>query len=223
MRRNSWAFRSGLLTTNRSIACSTTAARSPSGLLPTCLSVGWTWLSSATTTSEILAITASPVRRATSCCSWLAVCLVQFYRPCLLWQSGRTPEQLGDIVIKATRYCVLLLCLIGLPLLVAPYLLLKLWVGQDYAIRSALFLQVLVLLRQRHTPARQPLRTRSPCDWPTASRHRCGSRRSSGQLRPEHLPGAEIRSYRCCNWNFGGSLCQRWVASHGKYENSLAQ
>jgi O-antigen/teichoic acid export membrane protein len=60
-------------------------------------------------------------------------------------QSGRTPEQLGDIVIKATRYCVLLLCLIGVPLLIAPYLLLKIWVGHQYAIRGALFLQVLVL------------------------------------------------------------------------------
>ncbi len=60
-------------------------------------------------------------------------------------QSGRTPEQLGDIVIKATRYCVLILCLIGLPLLIGPYPLLKFWVGHDYAIRSALFLQVLVV------------------------------------------------------------------------------
>jgi O-antigen/teichoic acid export membrane protein len=60
-------------------------------------------------------------------------------------QSGRTPQQLGEIVIKATRYCVLLLCLIGLPLLIGPYPLLKLWVGHDYASKSALFLQVLVL------------------------------------------------------------------------------
>jgi O-antigen/teichoic acid export membrane protein len=70
-------------------------------------------------------------------------------------QSGRTPEQLGDMVIKATRYCVLLLCLIALPLLIGPYLLLKLWVGQDYATRSALFLQVLVLgnvIRQLANP-----------------------------------------------------------------------
>ena len=70
-------------------------------------------------------------------------------------QSGRTPEQLGDIVIKATRYCVLLLCLIGLPLLIGPYPLLKLWVGHDYATRSALFLQVLVLgnvIRQLANP-----------------------------------------------------------------------
>jgi O-antigen/teichoic acid export membrane protein len=60
-------------------------------------------------------------------------------------QSGRSPEQVGDIVIKATRYCVLLLCLIGLPLLVGPYTLLRLWVGHDYAMRSGLFLRVLVL------------------------------------------------------------------------------
>jgi O-antigen/teichoic acid export membrane protein len=70
-------------------------------------------------------------------------------------ESGRTPEQLGEIVIKATRYCVLLLCLIGLPLLIGPYPLLKLWVGHDYATRSALFLQVLVLgnvIRQLANP-----------------------------------------------------------------------
>jgi O-antigen/teichoic acid export membrane protein len=70
-------------------------------------------------------------------------------------QSGRTPQQVGDIVIKATRYCVLLLCLIGIPLVIGPYPLLKLWVGHDYATRSALFLQVLVLgnvIRQLANP-----------------------------------------------------------------------
>lgn len=59
------------------------------------------------------------------------------------------------MVIKATRYCVLILCLIGLPLLIGPYPLLKFWVGHDYAIRSALFLQVLVLgnvIRQLANP-----------------------------------------------------------------------
>jgi O-antigen/teichoic acid export membrane protein len=60
-------------------------------------------------------------------------------------QSGRTSGQIGEMVIKATRYCALLLCLIGLPLLLGAYPLLKLWVGHDYAIRSALFLQVLLL------------------------------------------------------------------------------
>jgi O-antigen/teichoic acid export membrane protein len=60
-------------------------------------------------------------------------------------QSGRTSEQIGDIVIKATRYCALLICMIGLPVLFGAYPLLSLWVGHDYAIHSALFLEVLVL------------------------------------------------------------------------------
>jgi len=60
-------------------------------------------------------------------------------------QIGMTSGQIGEIVIKATRYCVLLLCLIGLPLGLGAYPLLKLWVGHGYAVRSTLFLQVLVL------------------------------------------------------------------------------
>lgn len=60
-------------------------------------------------------------------------------------QSGSTPDRIGEMTIKVTRYCVLLICLIGLPLVFGSYPLLKLWVGHDYAIRSALFLQVLVL------------------------------------------------------------------------------
>jgi O-antigen/teichoic acid export membrane protein len=60
-------------------------------------------------------------------------------------QSGRTSSQIGDMVVQATRLCTLLLCLIGLPVALGAYSLLKLWVGQDYAMRSAHFLQVLVL------------------------------------------------------------------------------
>lgn len=60
-------------------------------------------------------------------------------------QPGSTSVQLGELVIKFTRYCALLMFLIGLPLLFGSYPLLRLWVGHDYAIRSALFLEVLVL------------------------------------------------------------------------------
>jgi O-antigen/teichoic acid export membrane protein len=60
-------------------------------------------------------------------------------------QSGRTSSQMGELTIKMTRYCALLLCLVGLPFVFGAYPLLKLWVGHDYAIRSALFLQILVL------------------------------------------------------------------------------
>jgi len=60
-------------------------------------------------------------------------------------QSGRTSSQMGELTIKTTRYCALVLYLVGLPLVLGAYPLLKLWVGHDYAIRSALFLQILVL------------------------------------------------------------------------------
>jgi O-antigen/teichoic acid export membrane protein len=60
-------------------------------------------------------------------------------------QSNSTPNRIGDLCIRTTRYCTLLLCLLGLPLLFGGYPLLGLWVGQRYAVRSALYLEVLVL------------------------------------------------------------------------------
>jgi len=60
-------------------------------------------------------------------------------------QSSKTPSQIGDLTVRATRYGTLLLCLLGLPLLIGAYPLLSLWVGHEYALRSAVFLQVLVL------------------------------------------------------------------------------
>jgi len=60
-------------------------------------------------------------------------------------QSGRTSSQIGDLTIKATRYCTLLVCLVGSPLVFGAYPLLKLWVGHDYAMHSVVFLQILVL------------------------------------------------------------------------------
>jgi O-antigen/teichoic acid export membrane protein len=60
-------------------------------------------------------------------------------------QAGSTPNQIGDLLARMTRYCALVLCLLGLPLLFGAYPLLSLWVGHNYAARSALFLEVLVL------------------------------------------------------------------------------
>jgi len=60
-------------------------------------------------------------------------------------QSSKTPSQIGDLAVRTTRYSTLILCLLGLPLLIGAYPLLSLWVGHDYALRSAVFLQVLVL------------------------------------------------------------------------------
>jgi O-antigen/teichoic acid export membrane protein len=60
-------------------------------------------------------------------------------------QAKATPARLGEIAIRATRYCALLLCLLGMPLLVGSYPLLSFWVGRGYATRSALYLEVLVI------------------------------------------------------------------------------
>jgi O-antigen/teichoic acid export membrane protein len=60
-------------------------------------------------------------------------------------QAGYTPTQIGDLVVKVTRYCSLVLCLLGLPLLFGAYPLLSLWVGHKYAIQSALYLEILVV------------------------------------------------------------------------------
>ncbi len=60
-------------------------------------------------------------------------------------QAGSSPEKIGDLCIRTTRYCALFLCLLGLPLLFGAYPLLSLWVGKQYALQSALYLEVLVL------------------------------------------------------------------------------
>lgn len=60
-------------------------------------------------------------------------------------QASSTPSHIGGLLARVTRYCTLLLCLIGLPLVFGAYPLLSLWVGHNYAARSALYLEVLVL------------------------------------------------------------------------------
>ena len=60
-------------------------------------------------------------------------------------QSRRLPAQIGDIAIRVTRYCTLLLCGLGLPLFLGAFPLLRLWVGQQYAAASTSFLQILLI------------------------------------------------------------------------------
>jgi O-antigen/teichoic acid export membrane protein len=60
-------------------------------------------------------------------------------------QARSTPRQLGELCIRITRYCVLVVCLLGLPLFFGSYPLLSLWVGRAYAAHSALYVEVLVV------------------------------------------------------------------------------
>jgi O-antigen/teichoic acid export membrane protein len=65
--------------------------------------------------------------------------------------SGRstiqTPEQLGELVIRTTRYANAILCLLTLPLLFAMFHFLCFWVGVDYAVH-ALPLAVILVVAQ---------------------------------------------------------------------------
>ena len=85
----------------------------------------------------------------TSVTNFMVVVISSLFGPLLpavsSLQSGRTPRQIGDLTIKTTRYCALLVCLVGLPLIFGAFPLLNLWVGRSYASRSAIFLEALVL------------------------------------------------------------------------------
>jgi O-antigen/teichoic acid export membrane protein len=55
------------------------------------------------------------------------------------------PQRMGSVLLKSTRVGSALLCLLTLPLLLLMPLLLRLWVGHDYAIHALVFAQILVL------------------------------------------------------------------------------
>ena len=59
--------------------------------------------------------------------------------------TERSPEQMGTILLRTTRYTVILLLLTGLPLLVGGYPALRLWVGVRYAGPGVPLLRVLLL------------------------------------------------------------------------------
>ena len=86
---------------------------------------------------------------ATSVTNFMVLVIGSLFSPLLpaisSQQSQRTPDQIGELTIRATRYCTLLVCLLSLPLLLGAYPVLKVWVGRDYAVKSAVLLQFLVL------------------------------------------------------------------------------
>jgi O-antigen/teichoic acid export membrane protein len=57
----------------------------------------------------------------------------------------RSPQQMGDILLRTTRYSTILMLLSGLPVMVGGYWILRLWVGTTYALHSVQFLRILLL------------------------------------------------------------------------------
>jgi len=87
--------------------------------------------------------------------------------------AQRSSAQMGAVLLRATRYATITTLLTGLPLLIAGYVILRLWVGPVYALHSLRFLRILVLaniVRQLCSPyntmvvatARQWVATASP-------------------------------------------------------------
>jgi O-antigen/teichoic acid export membrane protein len=57
----------------------------------------------------------------------------------------RSCTQMGRILLRSTRYTTIILLLTGLPLIVAGYVILRAWVGPQYAAQSIQFLRILVV------------------------------------------------------------------------------
>ena len=56
-----------------------------------------------------------------------------------------SPLQMGRVLSRITRYASIILIGSGLPLLVVGYWILRLWVGQNYAVHTLPYLRILVL------------------------------------------------------------------------------
>ncbi len=59
--------------------------------------------------------------------------------------TSSSPAHMSQFLLRSTRYSTVVLLAVGLPVLIAGFHLLTLWVGRDYALNSILFLQVLVI------------------------------------------------------------------------------
>ena len=59
--------------------------------------------------------------------------------------TQRSPAEMGDILARITRYGAMVLLLTGLPLIVCGLPILRLWVGDSYALHTVQYLRILVL------------------------------------------------------------------------------
>ncbi len=59
--------------------------------------------------------------------------------------TERTSQEMGTLLLRSTRYATTALLLTGLPLMLAGFLALRLWVGQTFAANSVQLLRVLLL------------------------------------------------------------------------------
>ena len=81
--------------------------------------------------------------------SFLLVIIYSFLGPLMPASSALStrfsPSQMGDLLVKITRYNTIALLLVGLPLVVFGFPILRLWVGSEYALHTIAYLRILVL------------------------------------------------------------------------------
>lgn len=57
----------------------------------------------------------------------------------------QTPERMGELLLRTTRYATAILCLLTIPLVAGMYPLLRLWAGLDYARHALVLAEVLIV------------------------------------------------------------------------------
>ena len=81
--------------------------------------------------------------------SFLLLIISSFLSPLMPASSALStrfsPEQMGSFLARITRYNTIALLLVGLPLLVFAFPILRIWVGSDYAVHTVAYLRILVL------------------------------------------------------------------------------
>jgi O-antigen/teichoic acid export membrane protein len=81
--------------------------------------------------------------------NFMLMCVTGLFSPLLpavsAMQTTSKPKEIGDLTIRTSRFCTVILCALAVPLTIGAYPVLCLWVGHTYALRSVRFLQILVL------------------------------------------------------------------------------
>ena len=81
--------------------------------------------------------------------SFLLLIIASFLSPLMPASSALStrysPSEMGRFLARITRYNTIALLLVGLPLIVFAFPILKLWVGAEYASHTVVYLRVLVL------------------------------------------------------------------------------
>lgn len=72
--------------------------------------------------------------------------IISTLMPVAAGMSARdTPQRMGELLVKTTRFSTVVLCLITVPLLLGMPLFLRIWVGPDYAIHTLTLAGILVV------------------------------------------------------------------------------